>query len=253
MQPKRHTPSSAFATSIGTPGASVGGLAGRFGNAQTAAGTDGELRTARLLEKYCKPGGPTVLHDLVLPMNAIKANIDHVVISGNEVRILDSKLWQPGFYWTLGGTTRRGMTRVNHADKQTMAMATTSLKKLLSTSTSGDFVLKQPTLIVWPSNSKKRLSLRFFRPVGARSTTGDRFALRHRHFVGTKPANPEIVAALIPLVISVRNQKAMAPVVPRPLVHEPMNTLPSEPEEIFLTPLEETEPDVKPTYHSDDF
>ncbi len=239
MASKRsHAPSPAFATSIGKPGASVGGLAGKFGTAHTSAGTDGEIRTARVLEKYCKPGGPTVLHDLVLPMNGVKANIDHVVISGNEVRILDSKLWQPGFYWTLGGTTRRGMTRVDHADKQTMAMATTAIKKVLSTNAASDFTLKRPVLVVWPSSAKTRLSLRFFRPVGARAVTGDRFALRHRHFVGTKPASQEIVAALIPLVISVRNQKAMAPTPRRVPIQEVTDSLPPEP---------------KPIYHSDDF
>lgn len=240
MASKRsHPPTSAFATSIGTPGASVGSLSGRFGNAHTAAGTDGEIRTARVLQKYCKPGGPTVLHDLVLPMNGIKANIDHVVISGNEVRILDSKLWQPGFYWTLGGTTRRGTTRVDHADKQTMAMAATALRKVLSTSSTGNFTLKRPVLVVWPSNTKKRLSLRFFRPVGARAISGSRIDLRHRHFIGTKPANQDLVAALVPLVISVRSQRAIAP---SPPAQRPQTTQSEQP---ALT--------QKPIYRSDDF
>jgi hypothetical protein len=202
-------PINAFPNAIGSPGASVSDLGGKFGHEQVSAGTDGEVRTARALVNCCKPGGPTVLHDLVLPMNGIKANIDHIVVSGKEVRILDSKMWVPGFYWTIAGRTRRGMTRVEHADKQTMAMATTAINKLLS-GTGVRFVMKRPVVVVWSSNTKKQMVVRLFRPFGAKATTGRSFAARTRHYAGTQPANQELVAALVPLVISLRNQNQKA-------------------------------------------
>ena len=138
-------PITAFPNAIGSPGASVSDLGGKFGHEQVSAGTDGEVRTARALANCCKPGGPTVLHDLIMPMNGVRLNIDHIIISGKEVRILDSKMWTPGVYWTFAGRTRRGFTRVEHADKQTMAMATTSITKLLS-GTGVRFVMKRPVL-----------------------------------------------------------------------------------------------------------
>ena len=214
-----------FPNVLGTPGGSLNDLSGKFGAGQTAAGRDGEIRTARRLADICKPGGPTVLHDLVLPMTGITANIDHILISGRDVRILDSKMWAPGVYWTIAGHTRRGLTRVSHADKRTMAMAVTAINKQLA-GTGVRFVMKRPVLVVWPSNTKKQMMLRLFRPVGAKATTGPRFASRIGHYAGTKPANQELVAALVPLVISPRNQDLKTPAQHAPFAARPTTKAP---------------------------
>jgi hypothetical protein len=87
-------------------------------------GAKGEQRTGRILNALAAAqNGPTVLHDLRIPLPGVNANIDHIVVSGRRVTILDSKVWKPGFYWTLLGATRRGMERFAPADKQTMRMA----------------------------------------------------------------------------------------------------------------------------------
>jgi hypothetical protein len=149
------------------------------------------------------------------------------------------------------------MTRVEHADKQTMAMATTAINKLLS-GTGVRFVMKRPVLVVWPSNTKKQMSLRFYRPFGAKATTGRSFASHARRFAGTQPANQELVAALVPLVISLRNQnqKAPTPAQQAPFAI-PIPTFSPEPE--FLPePIAESAPAFLPeptkiVYASDDF
>jgi hypothetical protein len=238
-------PITAFSNAIGSPGASVSDLGSKFGHGQVVAGVDGEIRTARALANHCKPGGPTVLHDLILPMSNIKANIDHIIISGNDVRILDSKTWTPGFYWTFLGRTRKGMTRIEHADKKTMAMATIAINKLLS-KTGVRFVMKRPVLVVWSSNTKKQMSLRFYRPFGAKATTGRSLTNRTRHFAGTQPANQELVAALVPLVISLRNRDQKAPTATRPTPTViPTATFSPEPE-FFPEPMVESVPDFLP-------
>ena len=36
-----------------------------------------------------------VLHDLRIPIPGFKANIDHAVVSGRSVLLIDSKMWKP--------------------------------------------------------------------------------------------------------------------------------------------------------------
>lgn len=64
------------------------------------------------------PATVAVLHDLSNPLPGYKANIDHVIVRGREVVIVDSKQWAGGRYWTLFGVTRRGWARVSHADSK---------------------------------------------------------------------------------------------------------------------------------------
>src|SRR5699024_685855 len=40
---------------------------------------------------------------------------------------IDSKAWCPGFYWTWGGATRRGLERFTYADKKTMQLASNTV------------------------------------------------------------------------------------------------------------------------------
>lgn len=184
---------------IGTPGGSVGTMSGSFGGRATI-GKIGEVRTAEVLARLCRGDGPTVLHDLRLPMGKIQANIDHVVVSGERVTILDSKAWQPGWIWTFCGVTRRGWKWFPAGDKRTLDMAQTAISAVLR----GKQVkhrMATPLMVVWPSNDKKPLRLGLFRPVGADALTGRRLTVSAKRLLGGKPADPAIVAALLPLVI----------------------------------------------------
>lgn len=178
---------------FGTPGGSLGEMSDRASQAQIDAGRRGELLTAGLLDAHCRGQGPTVLHDLRIPLPNVSANIDHVVVSGSTVRIIDSKYWRPGRYWTFGGRTRQGFTRVTYADKKTMQMAYSALSAYLA---GRGAVLTQPLLVVWPSSKNFPLNIRWYRPLGARAMTGQKFHDRLASVVGQKPADPLIVAAL---------------------------------------------------------
>lgn len=188
-------------TVIGSPAGSLGDAAWSKNIAAAKAGVRGELSTAKLLDALAAlPGGPTVLHDLRIPIPGISANIDHVVVSGRTVTIIDSKVWKPGFYWTLAGMTFRGHERFAPADKKTMPMALAAITGLLERERIRARVRK-PLLVVWPSNTRSALKLGLLRSPGAKAMTSDRFTAKVASAVGVRTANPQIVQELRNLVI----------------------------------------------------
>lgn len=184
---------------IGHAGGSLGNASSWTSQSRATIGQKGEEATAAILGELVKqPGGPSVIHDARIPLPNVKANIDHIVVSGNTVTILDSKNWAPGFYWTLFGTSYRGFSAFPSADKKTVPMAVNGISAYLR-DRGLKFRIGQPLLIVWPSNRSKTLNLTFLRSPGAKSVTGDRFKLAARAFVGGRPADPALLAALAEL------------------------------------------------------
>lgn len=167
------------------------------------AGIRGEQATARVLDKLAAlPNGPTVLHDLRIPIPGVAANIDHVVVSGRRVTVIDSKLWAPGFYWTFQGRTFRGLSRFSPAEKKTVPMAANGLTRYLAKKrVNAQF--PRPLLVVWPSTTR-RLILFLMASPGAHPITGDTFARTAAGAIGIEAADPSVVAALRALVITSR-------------------------------------------------
>lgn len=154
------------------------------------AGAQGERLTARELAKLVERSNVTVLHDLKMPVPNITANIDHVVVSGRTVWLIDSKMWKPGFLWTVGGHTRRGKDLFPSADKQTMVMARTGIERFL---TGTDAHVRTPLVAIWSTN-RDLPWLWALRIPGARAVHGHRLLL---HLPGDgQPADPAIVAQL---------------------------------------------------------
>lgn len=183
---------------IGTAG---GGL--EQGRNEWAANADvarqgraGEVRSAAVLDTIARrPGGPTVLHDLTIPGS--RANIDHVVVSGRTVLLIDSKQWKPGFYWTVPGLgTFRGWSRFSYADKATMSMAVDKVTKHLQDSGVRAKVTT-PVVAVWSSSKKGTINATLLRVPGARSVPGEAL---DRVVGAGKPADPGVVAALAKLL-----------------------------------------------------
>lgn len=171
-------------------------------------GRDGEIRTGRLLDAVAAADGVTVLHDLKVPSQKYKANIDHVVVSGSTVHVIDSKVWKPARYWTFGGKTRRGFERFAPAEKQTMVVIFNALNDYLTRKT-GSSDLVEPVLFVWPSSQTTAISTRLLRVPGARVVSGDsiepyvknKFAPKRLIGGGNgKPADRRVVNALSSLV-----------------------------------------------------
>lgn len=188
---------------LGTPGGSLKNssswLAGDGGTAKV--GLAGERHTASFLATLAaKEGGPTVLHDLRIPIPGIKANIDHIVVSGHTVTIIDSKVWKPGFYWTVGGMTFRGRERFRPAEKKTMPMAQEAIFAHLRKA-GVEFRLRRPLLVVWASSGAPSMRLWALRSPGARTTDGGAFALDAHRFAGASSASNDVVSALEQLLI----------------------------------------------------
>jgi len=185
---------------LGNPGGGLDNAAWAKNAAVARVGKAGEVRTAVILDAIAqRTGGPTVMHDLLIPIPGISANIDHLVISGRTVTIIDAKVWKPGFYWTFAGRTYRGWSRFTPAEKKTMPMALDALTRFLARHHVAA-QLPTPLIVVWPSSQANPMSLWGIASHGARVIAGDRFARAARRLVGSKPADPNVVAVLAPLV-----------------------------------------------------
>jgi hypothetical protein len=193
---------------IGVPGGGLVDASWAASDEVAEIGRRGELLTAAVLDRVARPGGPTVLHDLMLPtISGVRVNIDHVVVAGRKVVLVDSKCWQVGRYWTALGRTRRGLKPVPHADKRGGVAALGDLERCVLGCRA---MVVGPVYVIWPSakSSADRLSVRWYRPAAGRAMTGRQFARRAARLVGDASADPTIVAALLPLVSSVRNGQA---------------------------------------------
>lgn len=173
--------------------------AGFAANAQTAkAGQAGELLTARILNRQAADRGFTVLHDLRVPR--ARANIDHVVVAGNRVWVIDSKLWLPGVYMTVPkGTVRfdgRKMADVPHADKRGLPLGHARIAELLGPL---DARMQRPLMVLHCSRPGERFTTWMYRPA---SDPGARVRAIHptKLRFPSRAADPRIVAALSHLI-----------------------------------------------------
>ena len=189
---------------IGRAAASLNDSAAWADQGRAAVGAKGEKATASVLNALARePGGPSVVHDARIPIPGVKANIDHLVVSGRTVTIIDSKMWKPGFYWTVFGRSYRGLTAFPSADKRTLPMAVDGIEKYLATR-GITATVKRSLLVVWPSNRGAGLNLTFLRSPAANAVTGDALQASARRLVGRRTADPLILAALAELVYTGR-------------------------------------------------
>lgn len=101
----------------GTPG--VGLAHGTFGTEQNRrAGYIGERLTAVILNGFTDRAA--IFHDIDVPHPRLTLNIDHAVVAGNRVLLIDSKLWGAGRYWSIGPHYFRGL---QHAKPPSQAVA----------------------------------------------------------------------------------------------------------------------------------
>lgn len=187
---------------IGTAGASLKGAGDSWAaNADVArVGRGGELRTGALLNALAAElGGPTVFHDLQVPGS--NANLDHVVVSGRHVTVVDTKVWKPGTYWSVLGRTRRGRERFPYGDPAKVSLAW--MAERLIPVLPGKAQVRRPVLLVWASNDRGIVNSRFLRVPGTAVTSpatdhGLSVAKLGR-LVGAKSADQAIVQALLHL------------------------------------------------------
>ena len=189
---------------IGTAGGGLVGAGSTWAaNAHVAKlGEDGEKATARILDPIAlAPGGPTVIHDVRIPIPKFTANIDHIVVSGNTIHLIDAKSWAAGRYVRapkfLGGKVYRDWKRFEPGEKQTMQMALEAMTRFM-VSKNVRCTFATPIVVVWPTSTKKSLNMSFFSMTGANMINSARLAAFAKRY--KKTANPAIVAALMSLV-----------------------------------------------------
>ena len=138
-----------------------------------------------------------MLHSLQMPSRRMKADIDHAVVAGNRVWLLDSKCWVPGFYWSIGARQMKGFHEAPHAGRSTMAIATGAFQGYLGAGA----IVEAPIIVVWSSSSTKPLTLWAWKPVAGKGVTGERFTATVGRLLQPTPADAAIVQALRRFVI----------------------------------------------------
>lgn len=183
---------------IGRAGTGLEGTPTWAANAEVARhGLTGERKTAEvLLHAVSKAPGTVVLHDLAIPIPGFSANIDHALVSGPRVLLIDSKAWAAGFYWTAGGVTRRGLAKFPPADKRTVELAAERIAGLLDRRAPGAELVR-PVVAVWPTRG--RVSMRWAEMPGGDLVPGHQLARRASRFLDA-PADRRVVDALSKLV-----------------------------------------------------
>lgn len=172
-------------------------------------GAAGEKKSAALLDGFALKAA--VMHDLRVPLPGFKANIDHVIVSGKNVFILDTKVWKPGFYWTFAGTTRRGLEKVKHIDKDQAYLHRALTQYLKGTGA----IVHTPILVVWSSQKTDQPSTWMVRVPGAKVTSGKNLVSMVKGFIGRKPADTAVVTKLSSLLVRKPAAVPPAPAPPR--------------------------------------
>ncbi|MCC3299332.1 nuclease-related domain-containing protein [Arthrobacter caoxuetaonis] len=158
-------------------------------------GAKGEQLSETILNGFGQQAA--VMHDLRVPIPGFKANMDHIIVSGKRVMILDSKMWKPGFYWSLGGVNRRGFEKVPHTAKDQTWVSEAVSRHLKGTGAS----VLATRLVIWPSRPNEPLRTAFLRVPGAVIIPGRSLEAAARTFIGRTPADDRIVSRLAELIV----------------------------------------------------
>lgn len=169
------------------------------------AGRRGELRTAAILDRHARQHhGVAVFHDLRIPTPGTRANIDHILIAGNTITILETKTWKAGRYKTdRGGTTRRDGDKFDEADKRTLPMAVEAFTRLLDRYHPTGRLVLPPLFVIWPTPDTGAIRTRGLRlPANARPIVGAQLALHPARYLPNAPANSALEALIAQMVRS---------------------------------------------------
>lgn len=112
---------------IGTP---ASGMARQgFDAGRAASGAHGEERTAAILHQFRDLA--LIVHSMRLPVK-LKTDIDHLVIAGDAILAIDSKVWRPGYYHQWLSTPMRGIRSESHLAPASTGQALDVLRPMLA-------------------------------------------------------------------------------------------------------------------------
>lgn len=180
---------------IGTP--ATGLDAQGFNAGAAAAGVRGEHLTAQTLRDYSSDC--LIAHSLRLPVK-MNADIDHLIVAGNSLMAIDSKLWKPGYYHGWIGSPRRGLRTEAHLDVDASARAVSALESMLAadglTPTTSRLVAVHPAKQKQKQKTTISTSLRWHTPPIVAATA---LATHIEDFLqqsGGLRADPELASAI---------------------------------------------------------
>lgn len=180
--------------SHGTAGAGVATGAWVANDGVRRAGVRGEQLAAALLDQWAETSGATVIHDVMVPHQRYTFNVDHVVVIGRTVVLVDAKLWRPGFYWTWNGRSHRGLQAFPFADKRGMGLARKAVAEFIGRR----FSVRRPIVAVFPTDRAKKLHLWALTVPGAALVPGTR--LVDQLPPHCEEADPQLVKMMLSLV-----------------------------------------------------
>lgn len=180
----------------GTVYGNAGGSVEDLGTDAARTGRAGEESTGRALDRIAVESQRDVWHDLHVPARGIVANIDHIVTGGTVALIIDAKRWKPGLYWTLDETSFRWLSKVEHADRATMTMIQHRIAAHIPRAR-----VRRPVVSIEASRDGW-LSTTFLHIPGADAIRAAALPRRVRSRVPDQSTDPDLVAALFPLLRS---------------------------------------------------
>lgn len=129
---------------LGRPGEGLVEALDKFGRQNVDLGVLGEQMTGDVLEGLLAIPGVRIIHGLRFP-GSDKADVDHAVIYGNKVALVDSKMWKPGKYsWNNRGEVVKNL---GYRDLETITHFPTAVEKyaqLLPNAQVAGFILIHP-------------------------------------------------------------------------------------------------------------
>ena len=94
---------------VGQAGRSVKDMAPKYGQRNANIGLKGEEAVSRFLKRLFQDDPAIyIFEDVHIPDSRYQANADFVVLRGNNILIIDAKVWPKGFYWSWRGIPYRG-------------------------------------------------------------------------------------------------------------------------------------------------
>jgi len=187
---------------FGTPGGSLRDKNQSFASKdRSKTGAAGEVKTAEIIRAYQStlPESKcfTVVHDIMLPSEKYTVNIDHLIVTGSRLVVLDSKVWQPARYVSaFGRVYRMGngslFGRFTPAEKQTVQMICNVLAKRFGVPVSG-------ALVVWSSQYNSEPQLGLYRPKGIKVLTGADLHRQLPKYVKSQAGDEALIRAVLKL------------------------------------------------------
>jgi hypothetical protein len=167
----------------------------KFGAQRSELGNKGEQLTSAQLDAVIRSRPQAaVFHRIKLPKRR-GVDVDHVIVAGTTVVVIDSKLWKGGTYWRVGPYVFRGLSYYKPASKTSLGFEVAELKKLLPRK-----ARLRAFVAAW--GGKKRIFCRA--PGGHPIVPGGLVANRVVAMLPEASPDPEILSAMLRLAGSKR-------------------------------------------------